>query len=87
MTRPAAQAIIPHIEKNNWFFDTELLIIAAKRGYRIKSIPVKWDDDPTSTVNITRTATEDIKGLLRLRFGGIPQIIGPGAEPIDRPFS
>jgi glycosyltransferase involved in cell wall biosynthesis len=87
MTRPAAQAIIPHIENNNWFFDTELLIIAAKRGYRIKSIPVKWDDDPTSTVNITRTATEDIKGLLRLRFGGIPQIIGPGAEPIDRPFS
>ena len=87
MTRPAAQAIIPNIENNNWFFDTELLIIAAKRGYRIKSIPVKWDDDPASTVNITRTATEDIKGLLRLRFGGIPQIIGPGTEPIDRPFS
>ena len=87
MTRPAAQAIIPNIENNNWFFDTELLIIAAKRGYRIKSIPVKWDDDPASTVNITRTATEDIKGLLRLRFGGIPQIIGPGTESIDRPLS
>ena len=72
LTRPAAQAIIPYIENNNWFFDTELLIIAAKRGYRIKSIPVKWDDDPTSTVNITGTAAEDIKGLLRLRFGGIP---------------
>ena len=72
LTRPAAQAIIPYIENNNWFFDTELLIIAAKRGYRIKSIPVKWDDDPTSTVNITGTAVEDIKGLLRLRFGGIP---------------
>ena len=49
LTRQAAQAIIPSIENNNWFFDTELLIIAAKRGYRIKSIPVKWDDDPTST--------------------------------------
>ena len=72
LTRPAAQAIIPYIENNNWFFDTELLIIAAKRGYRIKSIPVKWDDDPTSTVNITGTAAEDIKGLLRLRFSGIP---------------
>ena len=79
LTRPAAQAIIPHIENNNWFFDTELLIIAAKRGYRIASIPVKWDDDPTSTVNITATATEDIKGLLRLRFGGIPKVPGPEA--------
>ena len=77
LTRAAAQAIIPHIENNNWFFDTELLIIAAKRGYRISSIPVKWDDDPTSTVNITGTATEDIKGLLRLRFGGIPPAPGP----------
>ncbi len=77
LTRQAAQSIIPAIENNNWFFDTELLIIAAKRGYRIKSIPVKWDDDPTSTVNITNTATEDIKGLLRLRFGGIPPVPGP----------
>ena len=77
LTRQAAQSIIPAIENNNWFFDTELLIIAANRGYRIKSIPVKWDDDPTSTVNITNTALEDINGLLRLRFGGIPRVSGP----------
>ena len=77
MTRQAAQAIVPSIKDNNWFFDTELLIIAAKRGYRIKSVPVKWDDDPTSTVNIVKTAAEDIKGLLRLRLGGIPQISPP----------
>ena len=77
LTRQSAQSIIPSIDNNNWFFDTELLIIAARRGYRIKSIPVKWDDDPTSTVNITSTALEDIKGLLRLRFGGIPRAPGP----------
>lgn len=77
LTRQAARAIVPQIENNNWFFDTELLLIAAKRGYRIKSIPVKWDDDPNSTVKVLRTATEDVKGLLRLRFGGIPQIPPP----------
>ena len=74
LTKQAARSILPQVQNNNWFFDTELLIIAAKRGYRIKSIPVKWDDDPTSTVNIVGTATEDIKGLLRLRFGGIPKV-------------
>ena len=78
LTRQTAQAIVPHIKNNNWFFDTELLIIAAKRGYKIKQLPVKWDDDPTSTVNIASTATEDIKGLLRLRFGGIPAVSPPG---------
>ena len=76
MTRQAAQAIIPHIKNNNWFFDTELLIIAEKRGYRIGVVPVAWEDDPGSTVNVVKTATEDIKGLLRLRFGGIPRV-GP----------
>ena len=77
MTRQAAQAIIPHIKNNNWFFDTELLIIAEKRGYRIGVVPVAWDDDPSSTVNVVKTASEDIKGLLRLRFGGIPKVEPP----------
>lgn len=80
MTRSAAQAILPHIKNNNWFFDTELLLIAAKRGYRISSIPVKWDDDPTTTVNIGGTAAENFKGLLRLRFGGIPKIASPARQ-------
>ena len=77
MTRQAAQAIIPHIENNNWFFDTEMLIIAEKRGYRIGVVPVAWEDDPSSTVNVVKTASEDIKGLMRLRFGGIPMVEPP----------
>ena len=77
LTRQAAQAIVPHVRNNNWFFDTEMLIIAEKRGYRIGVVPVAWRDDPTSTVNVVRTAAEDIKGLLRLRFGGIPKVPPP----------
>ena len=80
LTRHTARSIVPHIKNDNWFFDTELLIIAAKRGYKIKQLPVKWDDDPTTTVNIARTATEDIKGLFRLRFGGIPAVSPPDSE-------
>jgi glycosyltransferase involved in cell wall biosynthesis len=77
LTRQAAQAIVPKIQNNNWFFDTELLLIAAKGGYRIKSVPVRWVDDPDSTVKVLGTATEDIKGLLRLRFGGVPKVPPP----------
>ncbi len=77
LTRETAEAIGPHIKNDNWFFDTELLIIAAKRGYKINQVPVKWDDDPNSSVNISGTAVEDIKGLLRLRFGGIPEVARP----------
>ena len=84
LTRSTAEAIVPNIKNNNWFFDTELLIIAAKRGFSIASVPVKWRDDPTSTVNITGTAIEDVKGLLRLRFGGVPRVEVP-APPSSGP--
>ena len=77
LTRATAEAIVPSIKNNNWFFDTEMLVIAAKRGFNIASVPVKWTDDPTSTVNVVSTAQEDLKGLLRLRFGGVPQVERP----------
>ena len=80
MTRQAAQTIIPNVKNNNWFFDTELLIIAEKRGYRIGVVPVAWQDDPGTTVNVVKTATEDIKGLLRLRLGGVPKVEPPPAS-------
>ena len=83
MTRETARTLLPKIKNNNWFFDTELLIIAAKGGFQISSLPVKWDDDPDSTVNVAGTATEDIKGLFRLRFGGVPRV-SPPASPNRR---
>ncbi len=72
ITRDAAQKLVPLVKDNAWFFDSELLIIAEKNGFRIKEVPVRWVDDPDTRVKIVSTAWEDIKGLLRLRFGGIP---------------
>ena len=43
-------------------------------GFRIKEIPVRWAEDPDTRVKVLRTAWEDVKGLLRLRFGGIPRV-------------
>jgi len=68
-----AREVVPLIKDTGWFFDTELLIIAQRSGYRIKEIPVHWEDDPDSRVKVIETAWEDIKGLLRLRFGGVPR--------------
>ncbi len=56
------------IEDNNWFFDTELLILAEKLGYRVKEVPVSWVEDPDTRVKIGSTVTEDLRGLLRLRL-------------------
>ena len=72
--RAPADALLPLIVDNHWFFDTELLLIAEKRGFRVKEVPVIWREDPDTRVKIASTALEDIRGLLRLRFGGIPQV-------------
>jgi glycosyltransferase involved in cell wall biosynthesis len=72
VSRKAAENLVPLAKDNAWFFDTELLLLAGKAGYDIKEIPVHWEDDPDTRVNIISTAWEDVKGLLRLRFKGHP---------------
>ena len=74
LNRTTAQRVLPTVQDNAFFFDTELLLIAEKRGLRIFEIPVTWTDDPGTTVRVVNTALEDIRGLLRLRFGGIPKL-------------
>lgn len=73
ITREAAHALIPLIQNQEWFFDTEMLILAGKKGYRIKEIPVAWVEDPDTTVKIMKTIREDLGGLMRLRLRPIPK--------------
>jgi len=71
INRRAARDLLPLVEDPGWFFDSELLLLAAKNGYQISEIPVEWTDSPDSRVRIVSTAIDDLKGLARLRFGGL----------------
>lgn len=66
ITDKAAKALIPYIADNAWFFDSELLILAEKLGYRIYEEAVTWIDNPGSTVRVVKTAQGDLEGLWRL---------------------
>jgi glycosyltransferase involved in cell wall biosynthesis len=68
VSRRVVNEIVPQIKDESWFFDTELLVLAEKQEYRIKDIPVQWDEDDDSRVKIARTAWEDVKGVFRLRW-------------------
>ncbi len=61
------RALLPLVENQHWFFDTELLVLAEYAGLAIRTLPIVWIEDPDSRVNIPRTVWEDIRGLLRLR--------------------
>lgn len=68
ISRDAAHKLIPIVENNHWFFDSELLLRAEQHGFRIFEVPVEWVEDLDTRVKIAATAWEDIKGLLRVRF-------------------
>lgn len=64
----AAKELLPLIKDRQWFFDTELLILARKKGYRVKEIPVSWVEDPGSKVAVLRTVLSHLRELLRMRL-------------------
>jgi glycosyltransferase involved in cell wall biosynthesis len=64
-----ARALLPLVEDDGWFFDTELLVLAERNGLRIHEVPVDWVDDPRSSVHVVRTAVSDMAGLLRMLVG------------------
>jgi glycosyltransferase involved in cell wall biosynthesis len=70
LRREVADALLPDVRDDGWFFDTELLVLAQRRGLRIHEVPVDWVDDPDSRVDIVRTAVDDLRGVARLAMAG-----------------
>ena len=68
-SRNVVRTIVPAIEDDSWFFDTELLILAYRKGLRINEVPVHWVEDEDSRVRIVKTAIEDLRGIWRVRRG------------------
>ena len=66
MRADRARELLPLVQDNGWFFDTELLVLAERSGMRIHEVPVDWTDDPDSRVDIVQTAIADLRGIARL---------------------
>lgn len=68
--RDVLDGLMDDVQDNGWFFDTEMLVLAQRRGLRIHEVPVDWVDDPDSRVHIVQTAVTDLKGVARLLVAG-----------------
>ncbi|MDQ1747386.1 MAG: hypothetical protein QOD07_1649 [Frankiaceae bacterium] len=61
-----ARQLLPYVVDDGWFFDTELLVLAERVGFRVREVPVTWVDDADSRVRILPTARADLRGVVRM---------------------
>ncbi|MEA2088605.1 MAG: glycosyltransferase [Patescibacteria group bacterium] len=71
VNKKTVEKIIPKIKNNEWFFDLELLILAEHFKYKIKEIPIQWEEKRKkknkSRVKIIPLGFKYIKNLLELK--------------------
>lgn len=67
-SRDAARRLLPLVKDVAWFFDTELLILAERLGYRVMEVPVTWTEDERTSVRLVSTVAQDMRGLFRMRL-------------------
>jgi putative flippase GtrA len=81
----AVRRLLPLVEDDGWFFDTELLVLAEHNGMRIHEVPVDWVDDPDSRVDVVATAMADLRGLVRVsrRIASGRSELPVGAAPAE----
>lgn len=72
LNKKVLQEIVPQITNRTWFFDSELVYLAEKNGFKIKEIPVNWQEprqaEDKSRVNLTKVTYLYLKESLRLRW-------------------
>lgn len=71
ISQKAKEALLPQIENLEWFFDSELVILAEKQGFKIKEIPVDWSEKSDfgrkSKINLFKIAPQYLNQVLRIK--------------------
>ncbi|MBI4362926.1 MAG: glycosyltransferase family 2 protein [Euryarchaeota archaeon] len=64
--REAALALLGETRAVHWFWDTEMLVRAQRRGMRVMEIPVAWREQGQTTVKLRRDIVGMGREVLRL---------------------
>jgi len=59
--------LLDEVEDEHWFWDTELLIRAQRKGLRVDEVPVEWREKGASTVDLKRDVAYMAAKILYLK--------------------
>ncbi|RJT08075.1 flippase-like domain-containing protein [Halococcus sp. IIIV-5B] len=64
-SREVFEDVVPDIDDDHWFWDTELLVRAQRAGYRVNEFPVAWTPKGDTKVDFVRDVLGMGSGILR----------------------
>lgn len=65
-SRGALLELLDDVNATHWFWDTEMLVRASRKGYRIKEIPIIWTDKGRTKVNLMKDSLTMGSQVVRL---------------------
>ena len=75
ISQEAVKKLIPLVQDNKWFFDTELLLIAQENGYRLYEVPVQcFENNAKSSVSVFNTILVLLRDVWSMKKRGVPKI-------------
>lgn len=68
--REVALELCSRARERHWFWDTEVLVLAQRKGLRVKEIPVQWSEDAKgrTKINFKRDVLEMGAAAAKMRF-------------------
>jgi dolichyl-phosphate beta-glucosyltransferase len=66
-----------HLKAERFGFDPELLFLIKRWGGRVLEIPVRWDNDPATTLNIWRDTTRSFLEVAQVRWWALTRQYPP----------
>ena len=64
--REPVLTLLEQVEATHWFWDTEIMVRASRRGYKIKEIPVEWKTGEGTKVNLLKDSWNMFKQIMKL---------------------
>jgi len=70
VNQKVVKQIAPQVQEQTWFWDSELVYLAEKQGYKIKEVPVKWQE-PRSGEDKSRVSFMQVSWLYLKKAWGL----------------
>jgi len=66
--RKALEKILPEIGMTKWAYDLDLIYLMKRNKFKILEFPTNWSDKEYSKINLKKSGTNMVLGVIRLRM-------------------